>query len=199
MRVGERADAPRDRGQCEECAGRDCHERSARQLADEHDRQPGRHAQRHRGEQVHPHRGLTDRRQQQVCEPAQQDVARVARGMGRAQHGGHDLELAGVPQAQAGEQRRSRDRECDQANQRGRDAARECAPATAQVPRLGAAHQPSVRAHAIPQTWSATEAAIRPPTRRPPRAAPRPWRATSRSAPSATGTRRNGAKSRLNR
>src|SRR5664280_1884300 len=149
-----------------------------------------------------------------IRDPAEQDVAGVPRGMGRAEHGRHDLELAGVPQAQAGEQRGAGDRERDDSHERrgrgppggvpaaGRPAIRGRVgggPMLGWPGRAGAAHQPRVRAQAIPQACTATEATIRPATSTPPQAAPRPRPARSRSVPSATGTSRNGAKSRLKR
>ena len=96
-------------------------------------------------------RRLAEGRQQHVREPAQQDVGREAGRVGRAQHRRDRLELGGVPEAEAGQQRQASRDECDGPR-----------PATGgtQVTRARR-HHPSRRPQATPHALTATETTTR--------------------------------------
>ena len=192
--VGEAAHPPRDRGERQEEARTEPHDRATGQLPDDDDHEARRRRQENRRQEVHPQGGLAGRDQDERREPAQEHVAGIAGGMGRPEDRRHGLELAGVPEALAGEKHAAGQDERHDADEHWRRHRR---PGTPE--RLGRAHQPSVRAQAIPHAWMATERTTRLTTTaiRPRRDAPR--EPSKRSAPRATATRRNGAKSRLKR
>ena len=209
--IGKRAHPPRQRRERQQQPGCHCHARPPRQLAHEDDRQAGRHAEQDRGQEVHPQGELAERREDERDEPAEDHVGRKAGRVGHPEDRGHGLELPGVPEALAGQEDAARQDERHDPDEQGRDGVeqRDGRPAAPRGRRVqggggqaearGGAHQPSVRAQAMPHACIATDAPTRPATTasRHGRDAPRGPRKCS--VPSAIATSRNGAKSRLKR
>ena len=87
-------------------AGGDPDGERAGQRPDQVDRHGGGDPEADRREQVHAERVVAERLEDDRGEPAQEDVGREARRVGRAQDGPDRLELPGVPERDAGQQRR---------------------------------------------------------------------------------------------
>ncbi len=80
----------------------------------------GGDAEAHRREQVHAERLVAERLEQHRGEPAEEDVGREASRVRGAQDGPDRLELAGVPERDAGQQREAREGERHDADREGR-------------------------------------------------------------------------------
>ncbi len=120
MRVGVRADRPGQGRQGEREARGDPDGDRARQRPDQVDRHRGGDPEAHRRQQVHPERLVAERLEQRPGEPAQQDVGRESGRMRGAEDGSHRLELPGVPERDAGQQREAREGERHDADHEGR-------------------------------------------------------------------------------
>ena len=135
-------------------------------------------------------RRLAERREDDGREPAEQDVGREAGRVGRAQQRRDRLELGGVPEADAGQQRQPRG-----ATNATTPTTSGGARAVEAVPR----HHPRSRPQTTPQALIATDDDDRGRSRERHRPGPRRRRSTARRCPSATSTSANGTKSLLNR
>ena len=100
------------------------------QRPDQVDRHGGGDAEADRREQVHAERVVAERLEHDRGEPAQQDVGREARRVGGAQDGPDRLELPGVPERDAGQQREAREGERHDADREGRRQVRGARTAT---------------------------------------------------------------------
>ena len=121
---------------------------------------------------------LTQGHQEEVAEEPEQDVGRVARGVGRAHDRQHGLELAGVPETHAGHEPSPGIEDDDGGNADRRSE-------------KGQSHHPSTLPQITPHRLMSTDAAISPTPSHPTR--PR------RDIPTATSGSANTTKSLLNR
>jgi hypothetical protein len=185
VRLGVRADRPGRGCQGHRQAGHHAEGGGPRQDPREIHRDRGGDAQADGREEVHPVGRITERLEDDRGEPGQDDPGREARRVGRAEERTHGLVFAGVPEREAGQQGGSSRREHDDADDHRRDPSQEAV----------AGHHPSSLPHATPQKLTAIEST----TSAMPSGMPQAWRRASRSKPSATRSRANGAKSLLNR
>ena len=159
----------------------------SRQRPDEVDRDRGGRRYAQAREQVHAERRVAERAQEDVRDPREQDVGREAGRMGCAEHRRDDLQLGGIPVADArqhgeplGDERHDADR------QRG------------QPPPGRPAHHPRMRPQMTPHALTVADRTMRPIASGIAQAARRA-RSTSQEKPMATRTSANGRTSLLNR
>ena len=154
------------------------------------------HAQK--GQDVHPERRLAERSQEQVDQPADKDVRRVAGRMGGAHDRQDGLEFAGVPIGDVGQHARPDQRDHERRDRHGADD-RQPPPGAlqARVCPGHRTHHPSRLPQVMPQKLIATDMPMSHSARRPtplPRELPLP-----RDIPSATSGRAKTTKSLLKR
>ena len=120
----------------------------AGQAADEVDRDGGRHGDADRREQVHHERRFAERLEDDRRQPAEQHVGRETGRVGRAHQRRDRLQLAGVPERDAGQEGERGGHEGDQPDQqRGGQAL--------------SSHHPSNRLHMTPHRLIASDTTTR--------------------------------------
>ena len=148
VRLGVGGHRPSGRHQREADAGRDAKDQPAGQASDEVDCDAGRDGDADGREEVHHECRFAQRLEDDRRQPADQHVGRETCGMGRAHQGRDRLQLAGVPERDAGQEGERGGHEGDQPDQqRGGQAL--------------SSHHPSNRLHMTPHRLIASDTTTR--------------------------------------